>query len=109
MGGDRYNELINWLRTRYPLVLAEWEKHQRERSQRSGGLEDPGKLATIRAIQAELTALGIEGGTPGITSDGTPCVYLTKKGLYGKAYEETVTLARLQDHHFRRQLRMLFG
>lgn len=65
--------------------------------------------AITNAIQKELAGLGISGGTPGVTQDGTPCIHLIKKGIYGKAYEESVTLARIRDTGYRRYLREVFG
>jgi hypothetical protein len=62
----------------------------------------------VKAIQLELESLGISG-TPGVTQDGTPCVHLIKKGVYGTSYEESVTLARLRDTGYRRHLKQVFG
>jgi hypothetical protein len=125
---DLYRELVAWLRSHHPLVLAEWERERKQRegqagitkpllrapSGRSGlaldGLPPDASIsATVSAIQKELESLGISGGTPGVTEDGTPCVHLMKKGIYGKAYEESVTLARIRDPGYRRHLREVFG
>jgi hypothetical protein len=70
---------------------------------------DASVSAITNAIQQELEGLGISGGTPGVTQDGTPCIHLIKKGIYGKAYEESVTLARIRDTGYRRYLREVFG
>ena len=125
---DLYLELLAWLRSRHPLVLAQWERDRpRLASQEAGDrrlLQAPSSLSRssldqlsadanateiIKAMRAELESLGISGGTPGFTPDGTPCVHLLKKGVYGKAYEEDVTVARLRDTGYRRHLKQVFG
>lgn len=125
---DLYRQLIAWLRSRHPLVLAEWERERQQRARKAGSetpllrapvtrpgaaLDElsPGAGASeiTSAIKKELESLGIQGGTPGVTEDGTPCVHLIKTGLYGRAYEEGVTLARIRDPGYRRYLRQVFG
>jgi hypothetical protein len=127
---DLYRELVAWLRSRHPLVLTQWERErQRRESQSQPGITKPlleassgrsesaldrlspdaDKSTIVNAIQQELMSLGISGGTPGVTADGAPCVHLMKKGLYGRAYEESVTLARIRDPGYRRHLREVFG
>ena len=123
-----YRELVTWLRAHHPRVLAQWE-HERSRlvgqkdsAQRrlqapAGGarsaldrLPSDADVAEItRAIQSELEMLGIGGGTPGVTQDGAPCIHLIKQGVYGSAYEESVTLARIRDPGYRRHLKQVFG
>ena len=125
---DLYRQLIAWLRDRHPLVYAQWES-ERKQLDRQGRdesrlLQAPGQrygsaidrlgpdasvAAITQAIQEELEKLGISGGTPGVTPDGTPCIHLMKKGVYGRAYEENVTLARIRDTGYRRHLRQVFG
>jgi hypothetical protein len=126
--GDRYRSLVAWLRANHPLVLAEWEREQKELESRQDSerqllqapsgrtrseLERLGPDASVaditRAIQRDLEALGIPGGTAGFTPDGTPCVHVIKKGVYGRTYEESVTLARLRDPGYRRHLKQVFG
>jgi len=125
---DLYRNLVTWLRSNHPLVFAEWEKERKRREER--GASEPSLLQAstsrlgatldqrnrdsstgevIRTIQHDLASLGISGGVPGFTEDGTPCVHLTKKGLYGQPYGEDVTLARLRDSGYRRHLRQVFG
>jgi hypothetical protein len=125
---DLYRELLAWLRSRHPAVLAQWESERKRRESSIGGEKpllrapsdrsksaldqlapDAGKSEIVKAIQRELESLGISGGTPGVTQDGTPCIHLMKKGLYGRAYEESVTLARVRDPGYRRHLREVFG
>lgn len=122
---DSYRQLVAWLRSNHPLVLAQWESERKRREgqgtrpllggARSSGsaldsLPSDASVSTItEAIKRELEALGISGGTPGVTEDGTPCIHLMKKGLYGQAYEESVTLARIRDSGYRRHLRQIFG
>jgi len=125
---DVYRQLVAWLKDRHPLVYAQWESERKrlEGQDRDSGrlLQAPGarsgsaldqlsadsSIATItNAIREELEALGISGGTPGITADGAPCIHLMKKGLLGQAYEEDVTLARIRDSGYRRHLRQVFG
>jgi hypothetical protein len=123
-----YRELIAWLRSHHPLVLSQWEgerrRREREGREESKRLQAPSERtrsgvdalapdanisAVIRALQEELRSLGIGGGTPGITPDGAPCIHLIKKGVYGSAYEESVTLARIRDPGYRRHLKQVFG
>jgi len=123
-----YRELMAWLRSNHPRVLAQWESERRLREgqrpvetpllqtstpQSRSGLDELAPDASIsdvtRALQRELESLGIRGGMPGVTSDGTPCVHLIKQGVYGSAYEENVTLARLRDPGYRRHLKQVFG
>lgn len=123
-----YRELVAWLRSDHPLVLAQWEREQRRRGSRKGsdklypqglparsrsGLDRLSPEASIAevisAVQSELESLGISGGTPGTTSEGTPCIHLIKKGVYGRTYEESVTVARLRDTGYRRHLKQVFG
>ena len=125
--GDLYRQLMAWLRSRHPLVLAEWEgerkKQSRQTSSQTPLLRSPvarpgaaldklpfgANAATVtQAIKQELESLGIQGGTPGVTQDGAPCIYLMKKGRFGQAYEEGVTLARIRDTGYRRYLRQVF-
>jgi hypothetical protein len=125
---DLYRKLATWLRSNHPLVFSEWEKERKRQEQRGAGepsllqastsrlgaaLDQPSPDASsaemIRTIQRDLESLGISGGIPGFTGEGTPCVHLTKKGLYGQPYGEDVTLARLRDHGYRRHLRQVFG
>jgi hypothetical protein len=121
-----YRELVTWLREKYPYALAEWER-ERKRGGGKTGITKPLLQATAgssginqlspgastseitQALQEELESLGITGGVPGITLDGTPCIHVTKQGVYGSAYEENVTLARLRDPGYRRHLRQVFG
>ncbi len=124
---DLYRQLIAWLRSRHPLVLAEWERERKQRDKRVGdeppllrasvtrpgaaveGISDQDSASTITsAIKRELESLGIQSGTPGVTKDGVPCIHLIKTGLYGRAYEESVTLARIRDAGYRRYLRQVF-
>ena len=124
---DLYRELVAWLRSRHPLVFAQWERERkRVQSQREdekplpqvaaprsrAGLDrlspNAGVAEVVKAIQLELESLGMSG-TPGVTPDGAPCVHLIKKGVYGTAYEESVTLARLRDSGYRRHLKQVFG
>ena len=121
-----YRELIAWLKSKHPLVLAQWESERKRRERGStqpllrastgqpdSALDqlapDAARSDVVKVIQQELESLGISGGTPGVTQDGTPCVHLMKKGLYGRAYEESVTLARIRDRVYRRHLRDVFG
>jgi hypothetical protein len=123
-----YRELVNWLRAHHPRVLAQWESErnrligQRDSAQRrlqapagrTGSsldrLSAEADVAEItRAIQRELEILGIGGGTPGVTQEGAPCIHLIKQGVYGSAYEESVTLARIRDPGYRRHLKQVFG
>jgi hypothetical protein len=123
-----YRELVTWLRSHHPLVFSEWERkrHQLTGQQPSpshalqapheripSGLDalpsDASMSAIVKALQEELEKLGISGGTPGVTSEGTPCIHLMKHGAYGSAYEESVTLARLRDPGYRRHLKQVFG
>jgi hypothetical protein len=124
-----YRELMVWLRSNHPRVLAQWESERRLREgQRSGdttpmlppsshasrsdldGLAPDASVSDVtRVLQRELESIGISGGMPGVTSDGTPCIHLIKQGVYGSAYEENVTLARLRDAGYRRHLRQVFG
>jgi hypothetical protein len=121
-----YRQLIAWLKSNHPLVLAQWEAEQKRRERTSTQpllraatgqpgsavdrlTSDAGTSEIVKAIQQELEALGISGGTPGVTEEGAPCVHLMKKGLYGRAYEESVTLARIRDRVYRRHLRDVFG
>jgi hypothetical protein len=123
---DSYRQLVAWLRSKHPLVLAQWESERKRRESggkqrsllggtRSSGADldrlpaDAGVSTVTEAIKQGLEALGISGGTPGVTEDGTPCIHLMKKGLYGQAYEESVTLARIRDAGYRRHLRQIFG
>jgi hypothetical protein len=123
-----YRELVAWLRGNHPRILAQWESERRLRESESGG-ETPLLQSTarrsgsaldqlppdasmseiVKAMQQELEALGISGGTPGVTPDGAPCIHLIKKGVYGSAYEESVTLARLRDPGYRRHVKQVFG
>ena len=124
---ELYRELVAWLRSRHPLVFAQWEHvRKRMKNQREGekplpqrasprsrsGLDQLSPEASvsevIRAIQLELESLGVSG-TPGVTADGTPCIHLVKKGVYGTSYEESVTLARVRDTGYRRHLKQVFG
>jgi hypothetical protein len=124
---DLYRQLIAWLRSRHPLILAEWERERKQRHKQSAdeppllrasvtrpgaaveGISAEDSASTITsAIKRELESLGIQGGTPGTTEDGTPCIHLIKTGLYGRAYEESVTLARIRDSGYRRYLRQVF-
>jgi hypothetical protein len=123
-----YQELISWLKSRYPQVFTEWESEQRqrqaamgrERSLLSGPRNHFGAALDrlsphasaseiVNAIQEELELLGITGGTPGVNAEGVPCVHLIKKGVYGSSYEESVTQARIRDAGYRRHLRHVFG
>jgi hypothetical protein len=123
-----YRELVAWLRSHHPLVLAHWESERKLRtSGQEGGARllqppkgrsrsgldeltsDSSTASIVRALQLELESMGISGGTPGVTSDGTPCVHLLKKGVYGTTYEESVTLARIRDTGYRRHLKQVFG
>jgi hypothetical protein len=123
-----YRELLAWLRSHHPLVLAQWERDRKQRESQIGSgkpaLRAPSGRAgsaldqlspdasvsdVTSAIQRELESLGISGGTPGVTPDGAPCIHLIKKGIYGRSYEESVTLARLRDAGYRRHLRQVFG
>lgn len=125
---DLYRQLIVWLRSRYPHVFTEWERERKQRdvmiSSEKSLLEGPpsrpgsvvdqlapnaSALEITNAIQQELESLGIERGTPGVTSEGAPCIHLMKKGVYGVTYEESVTLARIRDASYRRHLRQVFG
>jgi len=125
---DLYRQLIAWLRSRHPLILAEWERERQQRARQTGSetpllrapvtrpgaaLDElsPGAGASeiTTAIKKELESLGIREGTPGVTEDGTPCIHVMKIGLYGRAYEESVTLARIRDPGYRRYLRQVFG
>jgi hypothetical protein len=118
-----YRELVAWLRTNHPRVLAQWEGERKYRenvkdgatpllqastSRPGSGLDrlppDAGTAEVTSALRRELELLGITGGP-----SGTPCIHLTKEGVYGSAYEETVTLARLRDPGYRRHLRQAFG
>jgi hypothetical protein len=123
-----YRELVTWLRAHHPRVLAQWESErsrlvgQKDSAQRrlqapAGRPEssldrlssDADVTEITRAIQRELEMLGIGGGTPGVTQDGAPCIHLIKQGVYGSAYEESVTLARIRDPGYRRHLKQVFG
>ncbi len=123
-----YHELVAWLKSRHPQVFTEWERERRqrqsmigkERSLPSGPRSRFGAALdrlsphastseVTNAIQQELESLGISGGTPGVNAEGVPCVHLIKKGVYGKAYEESVTQARIRDVGYRRHLRHVFG
>lgn len=123
-----YRELVSWLRSRHPLVLAQWESERKRLEQRNKGEErllgaragrsgsvvdrlspDASVSDITKALQSELELLGISGGTPGVTPDGIPCIHLMKKGVYGSAYEESVTLARIRDPGYRRHLKQVFG
>lgn len=123
-----YRELVAWLRSRHPLIFAQWESERKRLedlkdrdsrllqapSDRSGsGLDqltpDASASAITRAVELELESLGITGGIPGVTLDGTPCIRLIKKGVYGRTYEESVTVARLRDAGYRRHLKQVFG
>ena len=125
---DLYRKLMAWLRSNHPLVLAEWEREQKQLESREDSerrlLQAPSRRSTLdldqlapdasvsditRAIQRELESLGIPGGSAGFTPDGTPCINVIKKGVYGKTYEESVTLARLRDPGYRRHLKQVFG
>ncbi len=123
-----YHELVAWLKSRHPQVFTEWERERKQRQSkigketsllagprsRSGAALDrlsPHASASevVNAIQQELVSLGISGGTPGVNAEGVPCVHLIKTGLYGRAYEESVTQARIRDAGYRRHLRHVFG
>jgi hypothetical protein len=123
-----YRELVAWLRSHHPLIFSKWESERKRLESRKGseslllqassdrsqpGLDqlapDADAAAITRALQQELVSLGIGGGTPGVTSDGTPCVELEKKGVYGRTYKESVTVARLRDQGYRRRLKQEFG
>lgn len=123
-----YRELMAWLRSNHPRVLAQWESERRLREDQRptdtpllqpsvypsrSPLDELSADASVaevtRALQRELESLGIRGGMPGVTSDGTPCIHLIKQGVYGSAYEENVTLARLRDAGYRRHLKQVFG
>ncbi len=123
-----YHELVAWLKSRHPQVFTEWERERMERQSAIGkersllsaprrrfGAEldrlSPRASASevANAIQKELKALGISGGTPGVNAEGVPCIHLVKTGVYGKAYEESVTQARIRDAGYRRHLRQVFG
>jgi hypothetical protein len=123
-----YRELAAWLRTNHPRVFAQWESERTYResvkdnatpllqasTSRSGSELDrlPPDASTAQvtsALRRELELLGISGGASGTTPDGTPCIHLTREGVYGSAYEETVTLARLRDPGYRRHLRQAFA
>jgi hypothetical protein len=123
-----YRELVAWLRTNHPRVLAQWESERKYRESVKDGATpllqastsrpgseldrlppDAGTAEITSALRRELELLGITGGASGSTPDGTPCIHLTKEGVYGSAYEETVTLARLRDPGYRRHLRQAFG
>jgi hypothetical protein len=122
-----YRDLVTWLRSRYPHVFTEWERERKQRQalvsretsikalpgrQRSAlDRLSPSASATdiTRAIQQELESMGISGGTPGVTPDGVPCIHLTKKGVYGRLYEESITLARIRDTGYRRHLKQVFS
>jgi hypothetical protein len=123
-----YRELMTWLRENHPRVLAEWESERKRRERKrdpvtpllqatSGRSDseldrlppDASVLAITQALQNELALLGISSGTPDITPDGTPCIRLSRTGVYGSAYEENVTLARLRDPGYRRHLKQTFG
>ena len=123
-----YRDLVAWLRAHHPRVLAQWESEQRRVGDRKAGEKLLPKASSdrsqsplnqissgsssaeiIRAMRLELELLGIDGGTPGATPDGTPCIHLMKSGVYGSAYEESVTLARLRDAGYRRHLKQVFG
>ncbi len=123
-----YRELVAWLRSHHPLVLKQWERERKQResrvdrerpllratSGRSGSALDkltPNSSVSeiTSAMLRDLESLGISGGTPGFTEEGTPCIHLMKKGIYGRVYEESVTLARLRDLGYRRHLRQVFG
>ncbi len=125
---DLYRQLVAWLKANHPLVYAQWES-ERKRLERSSDAErrllgapgwssgsaaervspDADAATIISAIRQELEKLGITGGTPGVTHDGAPCIHLIKKGMYGQAYEESVTLARIRDPGYQRHLRQVFG
>jgi hypothetical protein len=119
---------VAWLRANHPQVLAQWESERKRRESKKdspapllqastsparAGLDelspDAGISVITKVLQQELESLGIGGGTPGVTPDGTPCVHLTKRGVYGSAYEESVTLARIRDPGYRRHLKQVFG
>jgi hypothetical protein len=123
-----YRELVTWLRSHHPLVFSQWERkrHQlaeQEPSERSALQAPPGRIQSgldalpsdasmstiVKVLKEELEKLGISGGTPGVTLEGTPCIHLMKHGVYGSAYEESVTLARLRDPGYRRHLKQVFG
>lgn len=123
-----YRKLVAWLRSNHPLVLAEWEREQERLESREDSerrlLQAPSGRPTLdldrlapdasvsditKAIQWELESLGIPGGSAGFTPDGTPCIHVVKKGVYGRTYEESVTLARLRDLGYRRHLKQVFG
>ena len=124
-----YRQLIAWLKAHHPGVLAQWESERRQLERQEGDkrllraptptgrlgpeldqLSPDANASTItKAIQRELESLGIGGGTPGTTPDGTPCVHLIKTGVYGTTYEESVTLARIRDLGYRRHLKQVFG
>jgi hypothetical protein len=125
---DLYRNLVVWLRSNHPLVLAEWEREQKQLENRGDSerrlLQAPSGRSTsdldrlapdasvsdiTKAIQRELESLGIPGGSAGFTPDGTPCIQVVKKGVYGRTYEESVTLARLRDPGYRRHLKQVFG
>jgi hypothetical protein len=123
-----YRELVTWLKANHPLVLSQWESERKLRESQRGGetpllqsssrpsrsvldelSPDASISAITKALQQELALMGVSGGTPGVTPDGIPCIHLIKKGVYGSAYEESVTLARLRDPGYRRHLRQVFG
>jgi hypothetical protein len=121
-----YRELVVWLRERYPYALAEWERERKLRNSPKGSTKpllqsaasgskldhlpaDASSFEITQALKDELESMGIAGGVPSVTPDGTPCLRLTKSGVYGSAYEESVTLARLRDPGYRRHLRQVFG
>jgi hypothetical protein len=125
---DLYRNLVVWLRSNHPLALAEWEREQKQLESRGDSerrlLQAPSGRSTsdldrlapdasvsdiTKAIQRELESLGIPGGSAGFTPDGTPCIQVVKKGVYGRTYEESVTLARLRDPGYRRHLKQVFG
>lgn len=120
-----YRELVTWLRENYPYALAEWERERKRRDSRGStskpllqatsghsGLDqlspDASASDITKALEEELESMGITGGVPGVTPDGTPCIHLIKKGVYGSAYEENVTLARLRDPGYWRHLKQVF-
>lgn len=125
---DLYRKLVVWLRSNHPLTLAEWEREQKQLESHEDSerrlLQAPSGRSTLdldrlapdasvseitKAIQRELESLGIPGGSAGFTPDGTPCIQVVKKGVYGRTYEESVTLARLRDPGYRRHLKQVFG
>jgi len=125
---DLYRKLVVWLRSNHPLTLAEWEREQKQLESREDSerrlLQAPSGRSTLdldrlapdasvseitKAIQRELESLGIPGGSADFTPDGTPCIQVVKKGVYGRTYEESVTLARLRDPGYRRHLKQVFG